>query len=232
MNNEAIVATFIYVSRISRISLRNHRIANTSSIMIVRTSLSQRYPSAMPSTHPNTIDKEMNTACTTSMESTRTCSVHLLCTLAYSCLRHAKRRDARCVQEVGKMVTKQDRCIAFPNIYQHLVSPFRLADTTKPGHRKILVFFLVDPSIRIPSASDVAPQQMSWFRRAVSGTVLWDRLPTELQDVIIAHTGLMTEEEANAYRLDLMQERTAFVDVVDKQRFGTEFNMWYVLSRK
>ena len=130
------------------------------------------------------------------------------------------------------MVTKQDRCIAFPNIYQHLVSHFRLADPTKPGHRKILVFFLVDPSIRIPSASDVAPQQMSWFGRAVSGTVLWDRLPTELQDVIIAHTGLMTEEEANAYRLDLMQERTAFVDVVDKQRFGTEFNMWYVLSRK
>ena len=88
------------------------------------------------------------------------------------------------------------------------------------------MFFLVDPYIRIPSASDVAPQQASWFYRAVTGTVLWDRLPAELQDDIMNYTVLMTEEEAKAYRLELMQERTAFVDVVNQQRFGAEFNMW------
>ena len=66
------------------------------------------------------------------------------------------------MQDVGKVITKEDRCIAFPNLYQHLVSPFRLADPTKPGHRKILVFFLVDPHFTIPSASVVAPQQAPW----------------------------------------------------------------------
>ena len=92
------------------------------------------------------------------------------------------------------------------------------------------MFFLVDPYIRIPSASDVSPQQAPWFHRAVSGTALWNRLPAELQDVIVSYVCLMTEEEAKAYRLELMQERTAFVDVVDTQRFGTEFNMWCVYT--
>ncbi|KAH9914462.1 uncharacterized protein B0H18DRAFT_1144445 [Fomitopsis serialis] len=134
-------------------------------------------------------------------------------------------RDDRCVQDVGKVVTKQDRCIAFPNLYQHLVSPFRLVDPTKPGHRKILVFFLVDPHIKIPSTSVVAPQQASWIRRALPGTVLWERLPLELQDIVLSYTDLMTDQEAKAYREELMKERTAFVETVNENRFGHEFNM-------
>mmetsp|Transcript_1125 Transcript_1125/g.1019 ORF Transcript_1125/g.1019 Transcript_1125/m.1019 type:complete len:107 (-) Transcript_1125:431-751(-) len=49
-------------------------------------------------------------------------------------------------QEIGYIETKEGRCIAFPNLYQHRISPFTLKDKTKPGHRKVLVFFLVDPS--------------------------------------------------------------------------------------
>ncbi|KAI0717938.1 hypothetical protein C8Q72DRAFT_902417 [Fomitopsis betulina] len=134
-------------------------------------------------------------------------------------------RNDRCVQDVGKITTKQDRCIAFPNLYQHLVSPFQLSDSTKPGHRKILVFFLVDPHIHIPSASTAAPQQAAWMQRAVTGTRLWERLPPEVRDIIWAYAGCMTAEEAREYRLELMEERTTFVEVVDGQRFGTEFNM-------
>jgi hypothetical protein len=136
------------------------------------------------------------------------------------------------VQDIGSVVTKQDRCIAFPNLYQHQVSPFELADPTKPGHRKILVFFLVDPHIQVVSATDVAPQQRSWVRRAMGeapGTSLWRKLPVEILDLIASHSSTMTEEEAKAYRLELMEERTVFVDVVDRERFGSEFNMWLVL---
>lgn len=132
------------------------------------------------------------------------------------------------MQDVGKITTKQDRCIAFPNLYQHLVSPFQLSDSTKPGYRKILVFFLVDPHIHVPSASTVAPHQAAWMQRAVTGTRLWERLPPEVRDIIWAYVGYMTAEEAREYRLELMEERTAFVEVVDGQRFGTEFNMWHV----
>ncbi|TFY53754.1 hypothetical protein EVJ58_g9272 [Rhodofomes roseus] len=134
-------------------------------------------------------------------------------------------RDDNCVQDVGKVITKQDRCIVFPNLYQHLVSPFRLADPAKRGHRKILVFFLVDPHIKIPSASMVAPQQASWMQRALPGTVLWDRLPVELQDIVLDYADFMTDQQAKAYREELMKERTAFVETVDQNRFGHEFNM-------
>ena len=124
-------------------------------------------------------------------------------------------------------MTKQDRCVAFPNVYQHLVSPFRLVDPTKPGHRKILVFFLVDPNITIPSASTVGPQQATGIRRAVEATEYWQtRLPVELRDMIWERFNGMTDEQAKAYREELMKERTLIVQTVDEQRFGQGFNLW------
>jgi hypothetical protein len=46
------------------------------------------------------------------------------------------KREAELVQEVGRVITKQGRCIVFPNFYEHKVSGFRLKDPSKPGHRK------------------------------------------------------------------------------------------------
>ena len=50
------------------------------------------------------------------------------------------------VQEVGGVETREGRLLTFPNTLQHQVQPFELQDKTKPGHRKILALFLVDPS--------------------------------------------------------------------------------------
>ena len=75
--------------------------------------------------------------------------------------------DSILLQEVGDVITKTRRCVAFPNLYQHQVQPFHLEDPTKPGHRKILVFFLVDPTQRVPFATDVAPQQREWVAEAM-----------------------------------------------------------------
>jgi len=125
----------------------------------------------------------------------------------------------------AQVTTKQDRCIAFPNLYQHLISPFRLIDPTKPGHRKILVFFLVDPNITIPSATTVAPQQEPWIRHAVESRDLWWRLPVELHEMIWERLDPMTEKQAKKYREELMKERTLNVETVDEQRFGRLFNL-------
>ncbi|NEE29990.1 DUF4246 domain-containing protein, partial [Streptomyces sp. SID7982] len=46
-------------------------------------------------------------------------------------------------QTLGSAVTPAGRCLAFPNVLQHRVGSFRLTDPTRPGHRKILAFFLV-----------------------------------------------------------------------------------------
>ncbi|OKI94946.1 hypothetical protein AMK18_29215 [Streptomyces sp. CB01249] len=104
-------------------------------------------------------------------------------------------------QVLGAAPTPAGRCLAFPNVLQHQVGSFRLADPSRAGHRKILAFFLVDPSETIVSTSDVPPQQ-PW-----------------------ADTSTMTLEEAKAYREELMRERKFFVNEHNEQLFEREFSL-------
>jgi hypothetical protein len=72
------------------------------------------------------------------------------------------------VQQVGAVLCTEGRLLTFPNILQHQVQPFTLADPTKNGHRKILALFLVDPGIRIISTANVPPQQRDWWSEGVT----------------------------------------------------------------
>ncbi|KDN34735.1 hypothetical protein RSAG8_12177, partial [Rhizoctonia solani AG-8 WAC10335] len=139
-------------------------------------------------------------------------------------------RDDPCVNEFGSVITCQDRCIAFPNTYQHRVSPFELADKSKPGHRKIVALFLVDPVIRRPSTTTVPPQQAEWRASGISANPVlkaaFDKLSPEIIDHIGSMVeGTMTREEAEAYRLELMDERKAFVQKNDEAFFMVPFDM-------
>lgn len=101
----------------------------------------------------------------------------------------------------GWVATPAGRCLAFPNILQHRVDSFRLADPSRPGYRKILVFFLVDPSKKSVSTSDVPPQQ-PW-----------------------SETSTMTLTQAREYREQLMRERKYFVDEHNEQLYEREFSL-------
>lgn len=104
-------------------------------------------------------------------------------------------------QVLGSASTPAGRCLAFPNVLQHRVGSFRLADATRPGYRKILAFFLVDPSEKIVSTSDVPPQQ-PW-----------------------SDTSTMTLDQAKNYREQLMRERKFFVDEHNEQLYEREFSL-------
>ncbi|BCJ28604.1 DUF4246 domain-containing protein [Actinocatenispora sera] len=104
-------------------------------------------------------------------------------------------------QLLGSAVTPAGRCLAFPNVLQHRVGSFRLVDPTRPGHRKILVFFLIDPSAPIVSTSDVPPQQ-PW-----------------------SDSSTMTLEQAKGYREQLMRERKFFVDEHNEQLYERQFSL-------
>ncbi|MDQ0688502.1 hypothetical protein QF032_007538 [Streptomyces achromogenes] len=104
-------------------------------------------------------------------------------------------------QTLGSTSTPAGRCLAFPNILQHRVGPFGLTDPTRPGYRKILAFFLVDPSQTIVSTSDVPPQQ-PW-----------------------SDTSTMTLEQAEDFREQLMRERKFFVDEHNEQLYEREFSL-------
>lgn len=116
------------------------------------------------------------------------------------------------VQEIGDVLCKEGRLLTFPNVLQHRVSPFRLADPTKPGHRKILALFLVDPNIRIISTANVPPQQDEWWREEIRRHKLLGMLPTELQEQVLDELDFpLRMEEAEALRLALLDDRKAFV---------------------
>lgn len=62
---------------------------------------------------------------------------------------------------LGKIHTKKNMCLIFPNFLQHRVDDFMLVDKTKSGHRDILVFFLIDPRKKIISTENILSNEMS-----------------------------------------------------------------------
>ena len=130
-------------------------------------------------------------------------------------------------QELGHVVALEDKCVAFPNLWQHRVEPFELADPTKPGHRKILCFFLVDPWRKVHSTSDVPPQQREWYEDAMEGVPALQKLPQELYDLIAGFVveGMMTRAEAEEERERLMKERSNFAVTMNKEVYELRFSV-------
>lgn len=122
--------------------------------------------------------------------------------------------DVQMTQDLGGVVCRQGRLLTFPNVVQHCVTPFSLADRSKPGHRKILALFLVDPHLRIISTANIPPQQEYWGREKynLAQKVLSEKLPAELRKMVCEEgvlQQLMTMDEAKELRLELMDERSA-----------------------
>jgi len=132
------------------------------------------------------------------------------------------RQNDPAIQLIGDVETKEGRMLAFPNVVQHRVMPFELVDKTKPGHRKILALFLVDPHVRVISSANVPPQQLDWWAEALrsddklSGSV--NKLPNELFEATINNVTdfPISLEEAKKLREELMSERTVYVEEVNK----------------
>ncbi|KAJ2933495.1 hypothetical protein H1R20_g3574, partial [Candolleomyces eurysporus] len=131
--------------------------------------------------------------------------------------------DGDTIQDVRSVETCEGRLITFPNILQHQVQPFNLADPTKPGHRKIVALFLVDPNIRIISTADVPCQRQDWWAEEVLKTSqsssarpsLPDsnargvyKLPSELQKIVFDGVDdfPIGMDKAKEYREKLMEE--------------------------
>ncbi|KAJ5092800.1 Protein of unknown function DUF4246 [Penicillium angulare] len=113
-------------------------------------------------------------------------------------------------QELGGVICKEGKLIAFPPTVQHRLSPFSLVDKSKPGHCKVLVLSLVDPHRRIISSANVPPQREDWGREKTDlvQSKLAKHLPFELGEMITKDTcgSLMTMEEAKKHRLALKEE--------------------------
>ncbi|KAJ2872882.1 hypothetical protein GGH93_003661 [Coemansia aciculifera] len=89
-------------------------------------------------------------------------------------------------QKLGSVGIKHGRCVVFPNTHQYEERWFRLADKTKSGHCKMLTFYFVDPSTRIPSTEIVPPQQQDWWIDDVLSSKPFRSLPQLVVDGIMA----------------------------------------------
>jgi len=134
-------------------------------------------------------------------------------------------RDSPMVQYAGTAQTPSGSVLVFPNIYQHSVEAFELEDKSKTGHRKILVFFLVDPTQRIVSTARVPPQDIRWHDSTLQDQ-LNSKLTVEIARMISGQVGYqMTLDEAKAHRLQLMEERSVAKDVVTQAVFERPFRL-------
>ena len=108
------------------------------------------------------------------------------------------------IQDTGSVVTREGRLVTFPNIIQHRVEGFRLQDATKPGHRKIVALFLVNPHVKILSSAKIPCQRKDW----------WDEHQKSQQkpgDGEMASVDFpLMMDEAKEMRLKLMAERSLF----------------------
>lgn len=126
-----------------------------------------------------------------------------------------------CVQNYGTVDIRPGRLLAFPNVFQHRVSSFKLADPTKPGHRRFIALWLVDPHIRIISTANVPPQQQQWWVDAAFGQSTdshksaVDKLPVELVTLLqekglsLQGTGKDSAKRLPAELVDLIRDEMA-----------------------
>lgn len=129
------------------------------------------------------------------------------------------------LQDIGSVLTRADRMLFFPNVYQHHVSPFQLADKTRPGHRKILALFLVDPAIPIISTANVPPQQRHWWSENAIPQDRLGKLPPEVTDMVVKNMGFpISEVEAKSLREELMAERTVMTENVGEKLMNVEWS--------
>ncbi|KAI1443891.1 hypothetical protein F5Y02DRAFT_419591 [Annulohypoxylon stygium] len=116
--------------------------------------------------------------------------------------------------EIGSVCTKPGRMLAFPSRFLEQIEPFELRDPTKPGYKKYLTMFLVNPRYRTLSTKVVPPQQRYWWIREVSTIFPFSLLPLELLYMIMdfvfvdeTDEFVMDQGKAEKVRDDLISER-------------------------
>ncbi|KAL3691358.1 hypothetical protein R1sor_005009 [Riccia sorocarpa] len=137
---------------------------------------------------------------------------------------------------LGAVPTVEDRLLIFPNDLQHKVSGITNTSEDQVGTRKILVFFVVDPSTEIVSTRHIPEQQwerlkpqqlliMSMVANRITGPGPDKRIPFPIIDEIVSRAKVgMTIEEARRHRLELMKERKYKIDE-DNEEWEREYSL-------
>lgn len=136
-----------------------------------------------------------------------------------------RHRSATVTEELGAIVARQGRAVAFPNTMQHAVRPFELADKARPGHRKILAFFLVDPAMRIASTREVHPQQQEALFALLGTIPRFASLPDAVRAEVVSRVDtVFSRKDAEEHRCQLMDARRSAQEALQED-FEADFSL-------
>ncbi|KAF4766331.1 hypothetical protein HAV15_010985 [Penicillium sp. str.  len=110
------------------------------------------------------------------------------------------------IQYPGSICGNVGRVIMYPSTVEHKFTRFELKDKTKSGHARALVFFLVDPNIRIISTANVPPQRLDWTKEMPGEDVKEGLQKLALDNMKSKGDMPMSLEEALETRMKVLQE--------------------------
>ncbi|ABN67801.2 predicted protein [Scheffersomyces stipitis CBS 6054] len=131
-------------------------------------------------------------------------------------------------RELGSITAHEGRIVISPNCFQHQVAPFELKNKSKPGHRKLLCFYLVDPYNHVVVTTDqVPPQQKAWWDDNELKKNLADSLRKKILDLKPDEEFPVSWERAQEVREELMKDRNKDLDEFDEDpAFTRKFSFW------
>ncbi|KAJ2048652.1 hypothetical protein GGH13_009027, partial [Coemansia sp. S155-1] len=128
-------------------------------------------------------------------------------------------------QELGDVDIYEEQCVVFPNTIQYQMPELALEDATKPGHCKMLTFYFVDPSTRIPSTEIVPPQQKDWWTEDILSSEPFRSLPLLVMDGIMDQISYpVSLKEAKELRVEMEAEVEYLLEGISSERFEPYFS--------
>ncbi|KAJ2364379.1 hypothetical protein IW150_006493, partial [Coemansia sp. RSA 2607] len=103
---------------------------------------------------------------------------------------------------------------------------FKLADPTKPGHCKALVFYLANPVRSVPSTAIVPPQQQTWWRREIIKSSPIANLPSLITDNIF-HYIVWPFSADDAVKIRKQTAEFEYYEIPEDYDLGFEIETYY-----
>lgn len=115
-------------------------------------------------------------------------------------------RTNQCIESyhhLNAVETEEDLCIVFPNFLYHKVDELTLLDTNKMGCREILVFWLVDPNVKILSTANVKSYITEEDAKIYRELLMFERkyIQSSLEDENEEYYESESEPDSDSYNL-------------------------------
>lgn len=115
------------------------------------------------------------------------------------------------IQYPGSTRANVGRVVMYPSTIEHKFTRFELKDRSKSGYTRAIVFFLVDPNIRIISTANIAPQRVDWTKDIPPGMGVKEGLQKLALDNIDEKGDMpMSLREALDMRLEVLEDVAEF----------------------